>query len=134
MHRPAYSSSQRNYNGDYNDIQTLLVPIFEQYGVNVVISGHDHFYERLHKNNITYIVAGAAGAPLYEAIAKYRINESDFIKSITHSVLFDIYENQIDLRAYKMDLTLLDQLTINRISKADLRCEVWPMTTTNLTT
>jgi hypothetical protein len=43
-----------------------LAPLFERYGVDVVFSGHDHAYERLFKNGVTYIVAAGGGAPLYE--------------------------------------------------------------------
>ncbi len=32
------------------------VPEFEKHGLNLFLSGHDHFYERSIKNNITYLV------------------------------------------------------------------------------
>ncbi len=126
MHRPAYSSSLRNYNGDYEDIQTLLVPIFEEHNITMVVSGHDHWYERLQKNNITYIVAGAAGAPLYEINEFYKIEESMYAESVLHAVFLEVYENQIDLRTFKSDRTIIDQYTINKESKPDLRCNNLP--------
>jgi hypothetical protein len=40
----------------------ILEPILVRHGVDVVFSGHDHIYERLHpQKGITYFVAGAGG-------------------------------------------------------------------------
>jgi hypothetical protein len=43
-----------------------LVPLFEQYGVDVAFMGHHHSYERLEVNGVTYIVTAGGGAPLYD--------------------------------------------------------------------
>ncbi len=128
QHRPAYSSSKRNHEGDYDDIQTLLVPIYEEHNITMVIAGHDHWYERLHKNNITYVVAGAAGAPIYTINEDYRIAESVYSESTHHAVLIEVFENQLDMRAFRTDKTLMDQYTINKEDKPDLRCNNLPTT------
>ncbi len=124
MHRPAYASSQRYNEGDYDDIKALLVPIFEQYNITMVINGHDHFYERLINNNITYVIAGSVGAPLYAFLPIYRINQSVIGESTYHFTLMDVYPNQLDFRAYRMDYSLLDEFTFNKEDKPDLRVEV----------
>ncbi|MBY9000500.1 MAG: metallophosphoesterase family protein, partial [Candidatus Heimdallarchaeota archaeon] len=85
MHRPAYSSSVRYYYGETEDLITNLVPLFEDYGVDMAIAGHDHWYERLEVNNISYVVAGAAGAPLYNIIPLYVLNESIYYESVYHA-------------------------------------------------
>jgi hypothetical protein len=42
------------------------VPLFEQYGVQLVLSGHDHNYQRFApRNGVTYVVHGGGGAGLY---------------------------------------------------------------------
>ena len=124
MHRPAYASSPRYHLGNYDDIQVLLVPIFEQYNITIVISGHDHFYERLINNNITYVIAGSVGAPLYDADPYYRINQSIIAESTYHFTVMDIYPNQLDFRAFRTDYSLLDEFTFNKEDKPDLRVEV----------
>jgi len=124
MHRPAYASSSRNQFGQYDDIKTLLVPIFEQYNITMVISGHDHFYERLINNNITYVIAGSVGAPLYEINPTYALNQSVIAESVYHFTLLDVYPNQLDFRAFRMDYSLIDEFTINKEDKSDLRVEV----------
>ena len=59
FHHPLYSSGARH--GSEVDLRELLEPLFLKYGVSVVFSGHEHFYERLKpQNGITYITNGGA--------------------------------------------------------------------------
>jgi hypothetical protein len=47
-------------------VQRRWVPLFEQYGVQLVLSGHDHNYQRFaSRNGVTYVVHGGGGAGLY---------------------------------------------------------------------
>ena len=42
------------------------VPLFQRYGVQLVLSGHDHNYQRFRaRRGVTYVVDGAGGANLY---------------------------------------------------------------------
>ncbi|HNW45693.1 MAG TPA: metallophosphoesterase [Elusimicrobiales bacterium] len=65
LHRPVYSTSEHGTN-DLPVVAEALVPLFEQYAVDAVFSGHDHDYERSYKDGIYYVVTGSGGAPLYE--------------------------------------------------------------------
>lgn len=59
LHRPPYSSGDH---GDTASVKELFVPIFERAGVDLVLAGHDHNYERFRpKNGIVYIVTGGGG-------------------------------------------------------------------------
>ncbi len=127
QHRPAYSSSVRNYNGDYEDIVSMLVPIYEDYGVDMVIAGHDHWYERLEKNDVSYVVAGSSGAPLYSLISAYAIPESIIAESVYHAIYLETYENQLAFQAFRGDHSIIDRFYINKESKPDLRVESLPM-------
>ncbi|MHA1953255.1 MAG: fibronectin type III domain-containing protein [Candidatus Heimdallarchaeaceae archaeon] len=128
QHNPAYASSSHYHNGDFDGIISNLVPIYEEYNISMVIAGHNHMYERLQKNNITYVVAGGAGAPLYAVVPEYKLNESIYRESTYHAVLLDVFENQIDMRAFRTDKSLMDQYTINTEDKPDLRCNNLPFT------
>ena len=45
-----------------NQLRKIVEPIFVKYGVNVVLTGHDHFYERIKpQKGIYYFVSGAGG-------------------------------------------------------------------------
>ncbi|MFN6962911.1 MAG: metallophosphoesterase family protein [Pyrinomonadaceae bacterium] len=60
FHHPPFSSGGRH--GSDPEVRSILPPIFAANGVDVVFTGHDHFYERIKpQDGISYFVAGAAG-------------------------------------------------------------------------
>ncbi len=60
MHHPPYSSGGKH--GSDSQLREIVEPIFVKYGVNVVLTGHDHFYERIKpQKGIYYFVSGAGG-------------------------------------------------------------------------
>jgi hypothetical protein len=63
FHHPAFSSSSH---GNTTILQKLWTPVFERYHVDIVFNGHDHNYERSIINNVTYVVIGGGGSPLYD--------------------------------------------------------------------
>lgn len=73
LHHSPYSTGSH---GSDSRVRSKLVPIFEKYGVDLVLSGHDHIYQRskpLRNGNvttasnggITYVVTGAGSAANY---------------------------------------------------------------------
>jgi len=60
FHHPIYSSGGRH--GSDLQLRSVLEPLFVKYGVNVVLSGHDHFYERIkpQKGILYFVVGGSA--------------------------------------------------------------------------
>jgi 3',5'-cyclic AMP phosphodiesterase CpdA len=59
FHHPLYSSGGRH--GSDVVLREQLEPLFVKHNVNVVFTGHEHFYERIKpQKGITYIVSGAA--------------------------------------------------------------------------
>jgi 3',5'-cyclic AMP phosphodiesterase CpdA len=59
FHHPIYSSGGRH--GSDLVLREQLEPLFVKYGVQVVFTGHEHFYERIKpQKGITYIISGAA--------------------------------------------------------------------------
>lgn len=60
FHHPPYSSGDRH--GSDARLREVLEPLFVKYNVSVVLSGHDHFYERVKpQKGIVYFVVGAGG-------------------------------------------------------------------------
>jgi 3',5'-cyclic AMP phosphodiesterase CpdA len=85
FHHPPYTSSERDPNVI---VRGSLLPILEEGGVDLVLSGHDHHYERSepvrggvparHEDGgIVYFVAGAGGAGLRETDAQWWTEEID---------------------------------------------------------
>jgi hypothetical protein len=58
MHHPPYSS------GPHGNTPTMQWP-YAAWGADLVLAGHDHNYERIQLDGITYIVSGLGGAPPY---------------------------------------------------------------------
>ena len=60
FHHPPYSSGDRH--GSDTRLREVLEPLFIKYNVSVVLTGHDHFYERVKpQNGIVYFVVGSGG-------------------------------------------------------------------------
>ena len=60
MHHPPYSSGGKH--GSSSSLREVVEPLFVQHGVDVVFTGHEHFYERIKpQQGITYFITGAAG-------------------------------------------------------------------------
>lgn len=72
FHHPPFSSGDH---GSYAELQSAWGPLFEANGVDLVLTGHDHDYERSHplvngevvpadSGGVTYLVVGSGGAAL----------------------------------------------------------------------
>ena len=60
FHHPPYSSGGRH--GSSVGLREVVEPLFVKYGVNVVLAGHEHFYERIKpQQGIHYFISGAGG-------------------------------------------------------------------------
>ena len=59
FHHPIYSSGDKH--GANVALREQVEPLFLKYGVSLVLTGHEHFYERMKpQNGINYIIAGSA--------------------------------------------------------------------------
>jgi flavodoxin len=60
FHHPPYSSGGKH--GSSLGLREVVEPLFLKYGVNVVLAGHEHFYERIKpQKGIHYFITGAGG-------------------------------------------------------------------------
>jgi predicted MPP superfamily phosphohydrolase len=60
FHHPIYSSGGEH--GSDLGLRSRIEPLLTRYGVNVVLSGHDHVYERVKpQQGVQYFVTGAGG-------------------------------------------------------------------------
>ena len=59
-HHPLYSSGRTH--GSETRLRASLEPLLIKYNVSLVLSGHDHIYERIKpQNGIAYFVVGSSG-------------------------------------------------------------------------
>jgi len=61
MHYPPFSSSLFTHSKEAKYLRKQYVPLFEKYGVKLVLTGHTHVYERGFKAGVHYVIAGPAG-------------------------------------------------------------------------
>jgi predicted phosphodiesterase len=77
FHHPLYSDGDRH--GSNVELRVRIEPILVTYGVDVVLSGHDHIYERIKpQKGITYFVAGSGGMLRRGGIAPSNITAAGF--------------------------------------------------------
>ncbi|NQU26667.1 MAG: metallophosphoesterase family protein, partial [Candidatus Marinimicrobia bacterium] len=92
-------------------------PLFEKYGVNLVFSGHDHYYLRNHpighggsgQTPVTHITTAGGGAPLY------KIEPQPFMavsRSIHHFLMLEVSAEKITGEAVDLDGNTIDRFTI----------------------
>jgi hypothetical protein len=78
FHHPLYSDGGTH--GSSVDLRVILEPLFVKYGVSVVFSGHEHFYERITpQKGISYFISGAAG----------QLRKGDVVRSEFRAAAFD---------------------------------------------
>ena len=103
VHHPPYSAG---YQGSDEDTRRSFVPLFERYGVRLVLSGHDHDYQRSKAiNGVTYIVTGAAAGTR-------RTGKADFteVAFSWHSyVELGVYPDRLVGRVMNQDDRVADQ-------------------------
>lgn len=62
IHEPGWSADGGHSNN--TTVQTDLQPVFVQYGVSLVLCGHNHYYARAMVDGIAHLTVGGGGAPL----------------------------------------------------------------------
>jgi predicted phosphodiesterase len=121
FHHPPYTGGQ--YPPDAR-IQRSLVPVFEETGVDVVFSGHDHTYQRMHplrggqivnaSEGVLYIITAAGGARLYEPTPL----RPDYVAVLDHQhfsfTQVSIDGDELTLRQIALEGQTLDQWTLRK--------------------
>lgn len=109
FHVPPFTSGLHTQDGA--GVQSDWVPLFQQYNVPLVLSGHDHNYERLEHQGTTYIVTGGGTSVLYPQ--SNNLESSRFFSLQMHFVQLDIYPDRIELSAFGSDGEVFDQVHIS---------------------
>jgi acid phosphatase len=99
-HHPIYASGV--YGSNANFIKTFT-PIFQKYGVQLYINGHEHHYERTKPiNGTTYLICGAGAG-------SRPVGRSPWTEHSTRNLSFAAY----DVYADRMEINAID--TSNRV-------------------
>ena len=96
-------------------------PIFDKYGVDLVLNGHDHYYTRTYpigylgttpKKGVRHIVTGGGGASLYDVVEKRDYMET--VKKAHHAVIIDFKGDKLDVVVKDTNGNNIDSFSMDR--------------------
>lgn len=107
FHHPLYSSGKTH--GPDLKLRAQLEPLFVKHGVQLVLNGHEHFYERLKPHQgVQYFISGAAGKIRRNNLKR---NDPDFVfgnDQAQHFMLFEVTPAALNFRAVSDAGAVLD--------------------------
>jgi len=109
FHHPPYSTGP--HTEDEKGLRETFVPLFEQYGVDIVFNGHDHHYERSFCGGRYYIVTGGGGAPLRDQARTHPCSQL-FVKAY-HFCKLSVVDDRMLVRVYNLDAQLVDRFSLD---------------------
>jgi hypothetical protein len=131
-HSPMYSSN--SYHGSEVELRTAVEKLYVDYGVDLVIAGHDHFYERTwpvsaevvmdtgngfdrfsRGEGPIHLVIGMAGRSAYEDLDEPQPEWSAYRENSTYGWTRWVYDGdsrEISMTFYRIDGTIGDEFTI----------------------
>lgn len=110
MHKPPYSSGAH---GSDMSLRKQLAPIAEKYGVQLVLTGHDHDYERIEPvNGVQYIVTGGGGIGTRSVgVSSFTVLSNDVIHFVYGEVGIDeLVLHAIDASGHEFDSVVIPRV------------------------
>jgi hypothetical protein len=108
-HKPPYSSGQH---GPDREFQRWFVPVLERHQVDLVLSGHEHNYERFKPlNGVRYVVTGGGGR---ETRSVDSGSATAFSDSVLHFVYVDVTGSSLTMHAIDGTGGEFDSLAIEK--------------------
>ena len=132
MHHPVYTTGPHAYDRFKAERRAALTPVFDRFGVDLVLSGHDHLYERTFPvrdeivrdgwqgdsyhdpRGTIYAITGGGGQFLYQRAALDDLPYAAAYASVHHSLELVVTDRQLSLRVHTTDGGILDPFTITK--------------------
>ena len=111
FHHPLYTSATR---GPNVELRNVLEPLFIKYGVDVVLTGHEHIYERTKpQKGIYYFVAGGSAKLRSGDIRKSDLTEVGFDRDRSF-MLMEVIGDELYFQAFSRLGATIDKGVIKR--------------------
>jgi 3',5'-cyclic AMP phosphodiesterase CpdA len=115
FHHPPYSSGDTHGSAVLQREQ--LEPLFVKHGVNLVLTGHEHFYERIKpQKGIAYFIVGNSAKLRRGNITKTDLTDKGFDQGYTF-MLMEIVGNELYFQTVSDKGQTIDSGTIHRVGK-----------------
>jgi 3',5'-cyclic AMP phosphodiesterase CpdA len=115
FHHPLYSSGEKH--GSNIELRRVLEPVLIKYGVDVVLTGHEHFYERIKpQGGINYFIVGSSGQLRKGNIAKTALTAKGFDTDNTY-MLAEIVGDDMFFQVLSRKGQIVDSGNIKRAEK-----------------
>jgi 3',5'-cyclic AMP phosphodiesterase CpdA len=117
FHHPPYSSGETHGSADV--LRDQIEPLFLKHGVNVVFTGHEHFYERIKpQKGIAYFIAGSSAklrkGNINPDALQAKGNDQDFTFMLVEIAGDDLYFQTITGTGQTVDSG-----SVHRVGKVD---------------
>ncbi len=115
FHHPPYSTA------DHGDIEYMQWP-FAEWGADVVLSGHDHVYERLEVDGVTYLINGLGGNESYDFKdeSEYPHKVMSKYNSGMGAMLATVEEDGLHFEFHSITDGLIEEFTLENRKKTGL--------------
>jgi predicted phosphodiesterase len=106
-HHPMYTGSIR---GPHLALRRRFWPVLAFYGVNLVVMGHEHHYERFaRRNGIIHIVSGGGGGRLTRIYSKA---STVLTATVHHYLAFEVTKSKLTMRAIDIEGKEFDKVEL----------------------
>jgi len=108
LHVPPFTNGR--YADDGRASRIDWVPLFEQSQVPLVLAGHDHNYQRIQFNGITYLVSGGGSSVLYGLAGT--VPDGQYFARRSHFVILELDGPRIRISAMDEEGEVFDRAVI----------------------
>jgi predicted MPP superfamily phosphohydrolase len=113
FHHPLYSSGVTH--GSDLKLRATLEPLFVKYGVSLVLTGHDHIYERMKPQaGIQYFVTGSGGALRPGDVRRGQPFSARIVDDVQVFLAAEIYQNELVFNAISRTGEIVDSGVVAR--------------------
>jgi predicted phosphodiesterase len=107
-HHPMYTNSLR---GAQLSIRKAFSKIFTDHQVDLVVTGHEHQYERFRVGGVNYVVSGGGGGPLTRFFGDSRALKQ---ATVHHYLAFEVTAKSLTMKAIDINGREIESLKLEK--------------------
>ena len=124
QHQPIYAMA---HGREYTEMREALAPLYEKYGVDLVLQGHDHHYSRTHKISrdrigdpaqpgVIYAIS-VSGPKMYEVDQLHRPLQARVLMKTQCFQIVAVSPTALQYTAYSVDGAVVDSFELTKSGK-----------------